>query len=45
MDIKAIEFSKYRYDYIASREKTQNQIETAEELIDQVEHYIEEVET
>ncbi len=35
------EDSDYDDEYIASKEKTQTQIETAEELINQVERYIE----
>lgn len=35
------EDSDYDDEYIASEEKTQTQIETAEELINQVEQYIE----
>lgn len=38
------EESDYDDEYVASKEKTQNQIETAEELIIQVEQYIEKFE-
>ena len=38
------EDSDYDYEYIASEEKTQTQIETAEELINQVEQYIQDFE-
>jgi uncharacterized protein (UPF0332 family) len=37
------EDSDYDDEYIASEEKTQMQIETAEELINQVERYIEDL--
>lgn len=37
------EDSDYDDEYIASKEKTQTQIETAEELIDHVEKYIESI--
>ena len=38
------EDSDYDDEYIASEEKTQTQIETAEELINQVEQYIQDFE-